>query len=63
MPIDWEAEHHKLAEIIEEHAKFLDLFCKGLINKDDTYISILHFKDKVDCHFTGLKEYGDYDSA
>ena len=55
MPIDWEVQHHKLSEIIESHAKFLDQFCKGIIGKGESIIGIKHFKDAVDSHFSGLK--------
>lgn len=62
MAIDWEAEHHKLAEIIERHAKFLEQFCKGFIDKGEAIIGIKHFRDSIDCHFAGLKEEENYDT-
>ena len=62
MPIDWEVQHHKLSEIIESHAKFLDQFCNGIIDKGQSIIGIKHFKDSVDSHFAGLKEDESYET-
>lgn len=60
--IEWEAQHRRLADIVQNHIKFMELYRQDVIGKCDVLIGITHFKDSVESHMAGMQEEESYES-